>query len=392
MIYLAGVSITFFLTVLLTGKRNKTHADIILAFWLFFMALHLFQYYLFITKQIFLYPSLLGISLPFPLLHGPFLFLYISALTQQTPKNKIFCALHFVPAVIFYLLLMPFLFSSRQHKISVFKNEGAGYEWYMVPLVISIYLSGVSYVIASLVILRKYKKRIVNEFSNTEKISLNWLRYLIYSIAVIWIFVLAGNDQTVFGSAVVFVGVLGYFGIKQMGIFTNTIAGIKQNNSVLPTGEEKKTEILLEVQPEAENSNSKEEISIPLKPKYEKSGLTEMQAASMHSTLMKSITCEKVFTDPELALGTLARKLNVHPNHLSQVINTYEQKNFYDFINFHRVEEFKRIVTITENRNYTLVSLAYDCGFNSKASFNRNFKRVTGLAPSEFLQQIAIPV
>ena len=392
MIYLAGVSITFFLTVLLTGKRNKTHADIILAFWLFVMGLHLFQYYLFITKPIFLYPSLLGISLPFPLLHGPFLFLYISALTQQTPKNKIFCALHFVPAVIFYLLLMPFLFSSRQHKISVFKNEGAGYEWYMVPLVISIYLSGVSYVIASLVILRKYKRRIVNEFSNTEKISLNWLRYLIYSIAVIWIFVLVGNDQTVFGSAVVFVSVLGYFGIKQMGIFTNTIAGIKQNNSVLPTEEEKKTDILLEVQPEAENSDSKEEVSIPPKPKYEKSGLTDMQAAAIHSSLMKSITCEKVFTDPELALGTLARKLNVHPNHLSQVINTYEQKNFYDFINFHRVEEFKRIVTITENRNYTLVSLAYDCGFNSKASFNRNFKRVTGLAPSEFLQQIAIPV
>ena len=392
MIYLAGVSITFFLTVLLTGKRNKTHADIILAFWLFFIGLHLFQYYLFITKQIFLYPSLLGISLPFPLLHGPFLFLYISALTQQTPKNKIFLALHFVPAVIFYFLLTPYLFSSSHYKISVFKNEGAGYEWYMVPLVISIYLSGIGYVIASLVILRKYKKRIVNEFSNTEKISLNWLRYLIYSIAVIWIFVLAGNDQTVFGSAVVFVGVLGYFGIKQMGIFTNTIAGIKQSNSVLPTEEEKKTDILLGVQPEAENSDSKEEVSTPPKPKYEKSGLTDMQAAAIHSSLMKSITCEKVFTDPELALGTLARKLNVHPNHLSQVINTYELKNFYDFINFHRIEEFKRIVTITENRNYTLVSLAYDCGFNSKASFNRNFKKVTGLAPSEFLQQIAMPV
>ena len=106
-----------------------------------------------------------------------------------------------------------------------------------------------------------------------------------------------------------------------------------------------------------------------------------MQAAAIHSSLMKSITYEKVFTDPELALGTLARKLNVHPNHLSQVINTYELKNFYDFINFHRIEEFKRIVTMTENRNYTLVSLAYDCGFNSKASFNRNFKKVTGLAP-----------
>jgi AraC-like DNA-binding protein len=392
MIYLAGVSITFFLTVLLTGKRNKTLADIILAFWLFFIGFHLFEYYLFITKEIFLYPSLLGVGLPLPLLHGPFLFLYILALTQQTPKNKIFQAVHFVPAVIFYLLLMPFLFSSRQHKVLVFQNEGAGYEWYMLPLFIAICLSGVGYVIASLVILRKYKKRIVDEFSNTEKISLNWLRYLIYSIAVIWIFVLAGNDQLIFGSAVLFVGVLGYFGIKQMGIFTNTIAEIKQNNPVLQTEEEKKTAIQIEVLPDVENKSLVEELSIRLKPKYEKSGLADVQAAAIYSSLMKSITNEKVFTDPELTLGALASKLMVQPNHLSQVINTYEQKNFYDFINFHRIEEFKRIVALAENRNYTLVSLAYDCGFNSKASFNRNFKKVTGLSPSEFLQQIDIPV
>jgi AraC-like DNA-binding protein len=392
MIYLAGVSITFFLTVLLTGKRNKTPADIILAFWLFFIGFHLFEYYLFITKEIFLYPSLLGVGLPLPLLHGPFLFLYILALTQQTPKKKIFQALHFVPAVIFYLLLMPFLFSSRQHKVSVFHNKGAGYEWYMLPLFIVICLSGVGYVIASLVILRKYKKRIVNEFSNTEKISLNWLRYLIYSIAVIWIFVLAGNDRLIFGSAVLFVGVLGYFGIKQMGIFTNTIAEIKQNNPVLETEEEKKTTIQIEVRPKAENTKLIEELGITLKPKYEKSGLTDVQAAAIYESLIKSITNEKVFTDPELTLGALASKLIVHSNHLSQVINTYEQKNFYDFINFHRIEEFKRIVALAENRNYTLVSLAYDCGFNSKASFNRNFKKVTGLSPSEFLQQIDTPV
>lgn len=374
MIYLAGVSITFFLTVLLAGKRNKTQADIILAFWLFFIGLHLFHYYLFISKQIFLYPSLLGTGLPLPLLHGPFLFLYISALTQ-TQKNKIPRAVHFAPAVIFYLLLMSYLFSSRQHKIWVFQNEGAGYEWYMTPLVIAISLSGVSYVIASLLLLRKYKKRIVNEFSNTEKISLNWLRYLIYSIAVIWIFVLAGTDHLVFGSAVLFVIFLGYFGIKQPGIFTNTLSGTKQNNSVLPAAEEKETPI---------------ESNLHTKPKYEKSGLTEEQAAAIYSSLVKSITHEKLFTDPELTLGVLARKLNVHPNHLSQVINSYEQKNFYDFINFHRIEEFKRIAAITENKNYTLVSLAYDCGFNSKASFNRNFKKVTGLAPSEFLKQTSI--
>src|SRR5829696_4441945 len=106
-----------------------------------------------------------------------------------------------------------------------------------------------------------------------------------------------------------------------MGIFTNTIAEIKENNSVLPTEVEKKTAVQIEVQPEVDNNNLIEELSIPLKSKYEKSGLTDVQAATIYRSLMKNITNEKVFTDPELTLRVLANKLNVNSNHLSQVIN-----------------------------------------------------------------------
>ena len=98
------------------------------------------------------------------------------------------------------------------------------------------------------------------------------------------------------------------------------------------------------------------------------------------------MTEKKIYTEPELTLNSLAKLLEVHPNHLSQVINSIEGKNFYDFINFYRIEEFKRLVIRPESKNYTLLSLAYECGFNSKTSFNRNFKKSTGLSPSEFLQ------
>ncbi len=95
---------------------------------------------------------------------------------------------------------------------------------------------------------------------------------------------------------------------------------------------------------------------------------------------------EKLFKNSELTLTQLSQTLNVHPNTLSQVINSVEQKNFYDYINFQRVEEFKKAMALPENQKFTLLSLAFECGFNSKTAFNRNFRKVTGVSPSEYLK------
>ena len=77
-----------------------------------------------------------------------------------------------------------------------------------------------------------------------------------------------------------------------------------------------------------------------------------------------------------------------HPNYLSQVINEVEGINFYDYVNRLRVEEFKRLLSLPENQRFTLLALAYDCGFNSKSAFNRCFKKTTGLSPSEYAKQL----
>jgi AraC-like DNA-binding protein len=77
--------------------------------------------------------------------------------------------------------------------------------------------------------------------------------------------------------------------------------------------------------------------------------------------------------------------LNTQPNYLSQILNELEGKNFYDYINTLRTEEFKRLIAIPDNRKYTLLALAQQCGFNSKSSFNRYFRKVTGQSPSEFM-------
>ena len=124
--------------------------------------------------------------------------------------------------------------------------------------------------------------------------------------------------------------------------------------------------------------------------KYEKSLLSDRQLENIHVELMKLMQNEKLYLTPELTLPMVSELLNVHPNTLSEVINRAEQKNFFDFINTMRVEEFKERVVKPENHNYTLLSIAHDCGFNSKTSFNRNFKNITGKSPSEYLKTIRI--
>jgi len=117
-----------------------------------------------------------------------------------------------------------------------------------------------------------------------------------------------------------------------------------------------------------------------------KSGLSGKDQEEIHDMLNRLMEQKKPFTNPDLTLGEMAEQLDVHPNNLSQVINSVAQKNFYDYINSRRVEEFIYLAGRPENQQFTLLSIAYECGFNSKSSFNRNFRRITGLSPSDYLK------
>lgn len=70
-----------------------------------------------------------------------------------------------------------------------------------------------------------------------------------------------------------------------------------------------------------------------------------------------------------------------------RVINSKEKKNFYELINEKRVQEFIRLASEPKNNQFTFLALAFTCGFNSKASFNRNFKKYSALTPSEYFKR-----
>jgi AraC-like DNA-binding protein len=391
MFYIAGISIAFFLALLLLSKKNKTPADKILFAWLLVIGAHLALFTLRNVAQSLGYSYLLGIEIPFPLVHGPFLYLYTATMTNQLPADKKWGLLHFVVPILSVLLFSGFFSLPAGQKVEVYKNKGAGYESFITINLIAIYISGIVYVCWCSLLLWKHRKNIEAEFSDTEKINLNWLRYLVYGIGVIWILVLASDDNWIFGSVVIFILLLGFFGIKQTGIFIPLNKLSKAQEPVAPLINQIKEENKIHPETEAVNEtinvSEEEEITEKAKKKYSKSGLSDTDAEKIHAELTKLVNIDKVYTEPEITLSGLASKLNTHPNHLSQVINEREGKNFYDFINTLRIEEFKRLAAMPENKNYTILSLAYECGFNSKSSFNRYFKKVTGTPPSEHIKK-----
>lgn len=196
-----------------------------------------------------------------------------------------------------------------------------------------------------------------------ERVNLNWLRNLIIGMSAIWLAVIltflniefVKDSDIIFVTVVIFVISIGYFGVRQGTIFSS-VNEIKQD----------------------------EKTNHEVTKRYSKSGLKKDKATKLKEQLIKLMTEEKLYLDESLSLPKLAKKLTIHPNYLSQIINEQFGKNFYDFVNEFRVDEFKRLLIKPANRKMTFFALAIDSGFASKASFNKAFKKFTGQTPSEY--------
>lgn len=359
MIFVAGISIAVFFELLLLGKKNKSTSDKILAVWMFVIAVHLSMFYLYFIGELTNYPFLLGWNLPLPLLHGVFLYLYVGSVTNQLPARKSLLLIHFLPAFAAFVYLLPFFVLPPEQKVEIFMNRGAGYETFNTIIVYAIGISGVVYITWSGLLLRRHRRRILDRFSYQDRIDLQWLRILTWGMGGIWLLIFLRSDPEIYAGVAVFVFLIGFFGIRQVRIFPPATIPVPQLAVpfLLATSE---------------------------KEKYAKSGLTKERSERLYQELIRLVGEEKIYTKKDLSIDDLASRLQVHPNYLSQVINEKAGKNFYDFVNHYRLEEFKRLLSDPEKRNLTLYSLAMDCGFNSKSSFNRHFKKVTGQTPSHY--------
>jgi AraC-like DNA-binding protein len=356
MFFVAGLGIAVFIEFLLITKKNKSVSDRILTIWMFLISVHLFLLYLNVTGEIYSVPFLLGWDMPLPLVQGVMLYFYTSFLTNQTPANARYLSLHVFPSLAMYIYLIPFFLLPADQKAEVYRTDGAGYETFMIVKHYAIIISGILYVSWSAFLLRNHRKNIQQQFSDLHRVNLRWLQLLTLGMGGIWCLVIfLSNEVFITAGIVMFVFMIAFFGIRQTEIFTPRAAADEEEEP---------------------------------KKKYTKSGLTEETSVQLHQKLTQLMAEEGLYRQSELSITDLASRLGVHPNYLSQIINQKESKNFYEYVNTYRLEEFKRLVAMSKNQQFTLLSLAYDCGFSSKSSFNRYFKKATGKTPSEYSTEI----
>ncbi|HWD88477.1 MAG TPA: ABC transporter permease [Mucilaginibacter sp.] len=104
--------------------------------------------------------------------------------------------------------------------------------------------------------------------------------------------------------------------------------------------------------------------------------------------LRHQMKVNKFYLDAELSLNSLAKELGISIHELSKIINTGLRKNFNDFVNEFRIQAVAKKMKDPAYDRITLVGIAYDCGFNSKTTFNRAFKQILGQSPAEYKAEL----
>lgn len=354
--FVSGIVVSVFLAVLLLLRRGKSVADVLLMGWLTLIALHLSLYYNIVSGQAQEYTFLLGWELPLPLLQGPFLWLYTRYSLENGKRLDWRDLLHFLPGLLAYFSYLDFFSLSPQQKLWVYAHKGAGFETVTSTVVLLVMVSGVAYILLSSWKVWRNRQKTISQNSR-----LLWLKFLSIGMGVIWMSILFGSpDWLIYTSVVLFVLALGIVSIHHVGLFVPAFTS--QENIPEPT----------------------EEATVE---KYANSNMDEAQLAQIFSQFEEKMA-EGAFRDPDLNLQSLAQQMSISPHHLSQMINTIKQCNFNDCINQYRFEEFIKVANSELGQKFTLLALAMECGFNSKSSFNRNFKRITGEAPSSYLERL----
>lgn len=303
------------------------------------------------------------------LLLPPVLFFYTKSLLDKSFSFKRADFIHFIPAII-YLIYSVIIFITDKIVLQEYYFYADGRDkdlatWYQIAGFISL----VFYSIKSLNTYRKYKSITFDVVSFADNILFKWVQRFLIALLILLIirilFFVLNPEWAQFGNKFWYYlcfSILFYY-ISLSG-YVNSVQTIIPFNS---------------------NFNAIEEIEIETIETSAANQLNIVELDEWKINLETLMMVDKAFQNPTLTLADVSEKLKISAKKISQVINQGFKMNFNDFVNYYRTEEVIKKLQSGKHNIHTLLAIAYDCGFNSKSTFNRSFKKQTGLTPKEYL-------
>ncbi|NER15080.1 helix-turn-helix domain-containing protein [Leptobacterium flavescens] len=346
----------FIIFSLIRTKKNELPQRILISFWVFILAVFLHFYGNLNELKL-----LSSLNYPFINISQMFLpvlvFLYVKSIffyERSFFRKNIW---HFIPTIIY------FVFFTLPNLINLFTdpdvfNYVKRANLTMITLFKDSY--GVLYFILSLALLHKVQKKLKHLYSHLGQRHFLWLNIFLFTffgvIVIDFIFTLS---EFLFNYRVEWDGYITVI-LLIVSMFYLAYYGIRQITLFIP-------EFL---------TQDKEQLS----------GASE-DFNKLNEKLRSLLETDKPYLIPNLTLSDLAEKLGTSEKTLSHFLNNFLNVSFYDLINKHRVNEARENLRSKELEKYSIIGIGSLCGFSSKSSFYRVFKKETGLTPLSYKKQ-----
>lgn len=358
----------FLSCILFTIKKGNRRANRIFALMLCAISCSISSF-LFVHTGL---PILSRLYEPVQFVFGPLLFLYVKVIAEKLFRMRKRDFLHFFPFLLylgyFSITLLSALLSTDP------AEKGSSFFAIYFEIITSLHMW--LYIIASLFVVKRYRRRLKDTFSEVGKINLSWMNGLlsgmvfVYSLfLLLFIFQLArGFDADFFNSMVGAVAAAALYYIAYSVIlnprFFNSLKELEKSQETL----------------EKEGPGRKG--------KYTKSPLTADALERYWKQLTILMEEEKKYLTPALGSDDIAGDLQIPRQYLSQILSECAGSTFYDYVNAYRIKAVKNCLARGEHKKRTLLDLALDAGFNSKTTFNSAFKKNTGMTPTQYIRSL----
>jgi len=347
--------------VLLSYKRNSS-AWLLLGM-VAILLLNLFNHLLLSTRLFIILPHLVYLFTPTFYLLGPIYFWHIKSIVQPDYKpTQVW--LHLAPFFLSIIILMPFTLLGGSEKIALLDLH---HRSVLTPMSLPTFLFISGQILQSFFYIfyankvlkgaeqKAQSRQAIRKIQWLSKFSLVFLIFWIVDFIALIIYLFVGeiHPEVFYISTLcsaLFINVLVFFAIKNN----------KEFNQIL--------------------LNNKEA-------KYKNSTLSGTKYNEVLNKITDYMEGEKPYLDPELSLSKLAGYLNISTSQISQVLNLVVGKTFYEFVNEYRFHEAKFRLKQDEYKHLTILAIALDSGFNNKNTFNKVFKKHSGLTPSQYLKE-----